>query len=150
MEGEVEKVIREVTLEVFRTMVARDPEIAPANGWTPDITAVVGLGGACQAVVAVHYPKETARFIATSMLSDPSIEMSDAELRDTAGEVANIIAGNINLWLRQQGIVCSLSVPTVVSGIEFEVEVMTHGKRTGVDFVTDGHLYRVELILGEG
>lgn len=149
MEEQLDKVILEVTREVFRTMAARDAERTPANEWSPDITAMVGLGGQRKAVVAVHFPLQTAHFVAGSILGETSVEMSIAELRDTAGEVANIIAGNINLWLRQQGVVCSLSVPTVVSGKKFEIEMMSHGTKSSLDFLTDGHPYRVEMVIGE-
>lgn len=141
--------VLEATREVFAAMITTDLRVAETPAWRPDVTAMIGLGGQRPGIVAINCPKETASFIARTMLGDPGMELSNSDLKDALGEVTNMIAGNIKVWFNNQGISCLLSVPTVITGTQFDIDVMAGGKRQTVGFNTEGYPFNVELILGE-
>jgi chemotaxis protein CheX len=64
--------------------------------------------------------------MASRMLEMP-IEEVDQERWDAAAEVCNMIAGNFKSKLSGGGSHCLLSVPTVVTGADYQVKSMVDG-----------------------
>ena len=144
-----DEMVTQVTRDVFETMITPDLQVDGGAGWRSEISAMIGLAGEQSGMVVIHAPGATAQFIAGSMLGDESAQFSAAELRDTMGEVANMVAGNIKAWFAEHGVNCALSVPTVISGDQFEVKVLAGGKRSTIKFMTHGHPFMVETIFVE-
>ena len=107
MQLSVAQAIERATLEVFALMVGVEivPEAELHPGYNAPESNVVSsfkLSGAVRGTAEVFYTLALARRITCQMLQiDPPLD--DADVLDAAGEVANMIVGNVknsmeNLW----------------------------------------------------
>lgn len=107
MQHSVAQAIERATLEVFALMVG--VEIVPETELQPEfrapgsnIVSSFNLRGAVCGTAEVFYTLDLARRITCQMLQiDPPLD--DADVLDAAGEVANMIVGNVknsmeNVW----------------------------------------------------
>jgi chemotaxis protein CheX len=79
----------------------------------PVITATVRLHGEHDASLVVRCGNDLAEQMASRIFNLEPGALEPDDLRDTVGEVANIVAGNVKSMLGGE---CSLSVPTVTEG----------------------------------
>ena len=84
------------------------------------ITSCVHISGTWQGAVAAECSYEMAVAIASAMFEMEPDEMSEDEVRDAFGEVANLLAGQFKTELPEG---CSLSLPTVTKGHDYLVNV---------------------------
>jgi chemotaxis protein CheX len=115
------------TREVFQRMVGVDvTHIAnPEKGPAGSVSALIGLAGALSSIIRVRCTPETARRIATKMLGGAGTESS--EWADAMGEIANMVAGNFKSKVTELTDGCVLSVPTIVTGEDYEVHQIGRG-----------------------
>ena len=90
-----------------------------------EFTAMVGLAGALCGILTVCCDRKTAGEVARSMLGD--VASSDEQVSDALGEICNMIAGNFKNKLAGTDERCMLSVPTVISGEEYNFHSMAEG-----------------------
>ena len=117
-----EDVLLESAKEVFETMIFMAVEQCP------DCVAVEGealLGsitftGSIEGCMGISCDLPCAKTIACNMLAmDDEDEISDNEIRDAIGEIANMVLGSIKANLIKQDIGnLNVSIPCVVSGKE--------------------------------
>lgn len=90
----------------------RSPEPAVDE---PDrqVTAAISITGAWDGHVVLKYSKRLAGKIAATLLSLPADEVTPADLVDSAGELANVIGGNVKGLLPQP---TAMSLPRVTIG----------------------------------
>ncbi|MFY9907147.1 MAG: chemotaxis protein CheX [Terriglobales bacterium] len=114
--------------EVFEIMLGcRVKPVAQAeHPPNAEFTAMIGLAGALCGILTVCCSAKTAGQIATKMLGDAAT--SESEVSDALGEVCNMIAGNFKNKLAGTDERCMLSVPTVISGEEYNLRSMADGK----------------------
>ena len=100
MERVVVDAIERATLDVFSLMVGvevtKEPNAVMANDRRTECTDVVSsftLTGAISGTASVSYSLQLAHFITNQMLQ--STESQENEVLDAAGEVANMIVGNV-------------------------------------------------------
>lgn len=131
MQGTVAEAIERATLEVFALMVGVDivPEIPPPASRKSSESSVVSsfrLSGAVCGTAEVHYTLPLATRVTCKMLQvDPPVAVN--EVLDAAGEVANMIVGNVKNSLESRGGVIRIGTPTVsLAGDEGTV---THSMR---------------------
>lgn len=87
------------------------------NKSTGYIVSAVQIVGVWQGAVRLDIDFELARQACARLLGvDPS-ELSQEDIRDAAGELANITGGSVKALLAPT---CSLSLPTVVIGQNYE------------------------------
>jgi len=115
------------TQEVFDLMLAcpleGTPEPPSEEGL--DITAMVGLAGQLCGVLSIHCSAKAASHMASRMLGiDP--EKAGPEMWDAVGEICNMIAGNFKNKISGLGDGCMLSVPTVITGGDYNVHSMVN------------------------
>jgi CheY-specific phosphatase CheX len=79
------------------------------------------------------------------MLGDATV--SPSEIADALGEVCNMIGGNFKNKLAGTDERCMLSVPTVVSGGEYEFYSMAEGKSVETIMLFEGSSIAVRLQL---
>lgn len=72
-----------------------DSEDVPDRLWRASVT----ISGTSNGLVAVDCSEELARRLASAMFDSPESELSEAEVLDSLGEIANIIGGNIKALL---------------------------------------------------
>ena len=114
-------VLELATREVFQMMLGcplTTPEAAPAARF--NVTAVVGLAGKLNGMIAVHCQERAAALMASRMLG---IELDDvgSETSDALGEVCNMVAGNFKNKIAGLGDGCMLSPPSVITGEDYTV-----------------------------
>lgn len=99
------------------------------------ISGMVGLGGTCPGMVGVHIPDDFAREATAAMLGMGIDEVDfDCDVYDAVGEIANMLAGEIKLILSRGGVDISLSTPTIISGKEYVIEVLSGQGSIAVPF----------------
>ena len=117
------------TQEVFEMMLAcriRPLDDSPAPKST-DFTAMVGLAGKLCGVLSVRCSHRAALLVTAKMLATPPEEVADG-CWDALGELANMVAGNFKAKLSGVGNHCLLSVPTVITGADYETRSLTNGE----------------------
>ncbi len=90
-----------------------DPGALPVH----DFTGVIGISGSCRGCVYFTAP---GALLKEMLLRGGESDVSDANLADLAGEIANTVAGNAR---REFGQDFLISVPVVVRGREQHITV---------------------------
>ena len=116
------------TREVFSIML--DSILEPAAGFeqkTPtEFTAMVGFAGSLCGLLTLSCSAHTANQIAARMLGIESQNPGE-QIWDALGELCNMIAGNFKNKLSGPDGHCMLSVPTVVTGAEYDFHPLSDG-----------------------
>jgi chemotaxis protein CheX len=104
-----------ITAQVWESFL--DPEgtspLLPETGPAPiDILAAVSVTGAWQGHVVVECSTAAARHAAAALLGVDTAEVSEDDVADALGELANIIGGNVKVLLPEP---CALSLPYVAA-----------------------------------
>jgi len=113
--------------EVFELMLAcplaipSDP--MPEEGL--DVTSMVGMAGRLCGVLTVRCSTKSAARIASRMLGIEA-QKGGPELWDAIGEICNMIAGNFKNKIAGLGDGCMLSVPTVISGEDYNLRSLVN------------------------
>jgi chemotaxis protein CheX len=113
--------------EVFEIMVGCRLEPAPGSEQkaASEVTAMVGLAGELCGILTMGCGSRSANLIAARMLgSDVS---SGEQVWDALGEICNMIAGNFKNKLSGTADRCMLSVPTVITGSEYNYHSLADG-----------------------
>jgi len=113
--------------EVFELMLATTlevpPQPLPEEGL--DVTSMVGMAGQLCGVLSLRCSAQTAASLASRMLGiEP--DKTGPELCDAMGEVCNMIAGNFKNKITGLGDGCMLSVPTVISGGDYNLHSLVN------------------------
>jgi chemotaxis protein CheX len=106
------------TTDVFRTMLQCEisrGQLALKQNHTPEyeVSGLIGLTGKCQGMVVVSLGRETAIKAAAIMLGERPDGLN-AQVVDTVGELANMIAGAAKSQLSQYQL--SIGLPSVICG----------------------------------
>jgi chemotaxis protein CheX len=129
------RILEDIIKELFSTMVGLP--LSELKGSYNDefmsvkkeISGLVGLSGDTPGIAAVHTTRSLAGKITASMLGVSVSDLSDGEVNDGFGEIANIIAGNIKKELEKQKVDLKLSLPTVVTGMDYSTKIL-NGEKT--------------------
>ena len=129
----------QATHQVFETMLQCTPrrgELRLAGNENPEIirTAIIGLSGTVRGAVALSFPASTS-LNATRRLMQTDGDVSDEELSDALGEIANMIAGCAKAKLEGQDV--SIGLPTVVKGQKYCLEHPKDSLTLSVPFNSD-------------
>ena len=120
-------------VEVFEMMVGTP--LGPSDQVTlprvADYTSMIGLAGDLCGVLSFRCSLDSAARIAGKMLGTD--EHTSAEcVRDALGEICNMVAGSFKGQLSDLAEQCMLSVPTVVSGKDYQLYPLADGLRIQV------------------
>jgi chemotaxis protein CheX len=115
--------VRNIWTVILGLEVQEGLESAPAlaklnSGRT--LTACVQLAGAWEGSVLLYCTADLARRSAAVMFGMEPDGMSDEDIEDALGELANMTGGNVKALLPQP---CELSLPAVVEGIDYRFVV---------------------------
>jgi chemotaxis protein CheX len=137
--------------EVFEMMVGTPlgPSDQAALPRVADYTAMIGLAGDLCGVLSFRCSNDSATQIAGKMLGTDEIA-SAACVRDALGEICNMVAGSFKAQLSDVAGQCMLSVPTVVSGKDYELYPLVDGLRIQVSRSFEGALIWMTLDLHNG
>jgi chemotaxis protein CheX len=134
--------------EVFEMMVGTP--LGPSDQGThprvADYTAMIGLAGDLCGVLSFRCNHSSAAEIAGKMLGTTE-DISEASVRDALGEICNMVAGTFKGQLSDIAEHCLLSVPTVVSGKDYDLYPLVDGLRIQVSKTFAGALIWMTLDL---
>jgi chemotaxis protein CheX len=133
--------------EVFEIMLGSRvmPASRSEHKSSGDYTAMIGLAGSLCGVLTVCCGTQTAKQLAKSMLGD--IVTSEDQVADALGEICNMVAGNFKNKLTGMDGRCLLSVPTVISGGEYQFRSLADGDLLDVCVLFEGAPVTVRLEL---
>ena len=116
------------TSEVFEIMLGTQLKRSDdaENAIASEFTAMVGLAGSLCGVLSLRCTAEAASLMASKMLG---LAPGEAEQQswDAIGEVCNMIAGNFKAKLAGCGNHCMLSVPTIITGADYQLHSLADG-----------------------
>jgi len=75
-------------------------------------TAMVGFAGSYNGILSINTPRKVAHQITSEMLG---MEVTDSDVRDALGEIANITAGSFKRHYATDGHEVSISTPSIIS-----------------------------------
>jgi len=135
-------------VEVFEMMVGTPlgPSDQASLPHVADYTAMIGLAGDLCGVLSFRCSNDSAARIAGKMLGTEE-EASAECIRDALGEICNMVAGSFKAHLSDVTAQCMLSVPTVVSGKDYQLYPLVDGLRIQVSKSFEGALIWMALDL---
>jgi len=136
--------VDEAVTSLFRTMLAT--EVAPAehkDTHQETVTALVGFGGGWQGAFEFECGRPEAVAFAQRFMQADDLNEFNEDVRDTVGELANVIAGNLKSVL-PAGI--TMSAPTIIEGKDYKITVCGEKLLDSATFSTDAGCFTVRLI----
>jgi len=107
---------------------------------------MIGLAGDLCGVLSFRCSMASATRIAGKMLGT-DVETSAECIRDALGEICNMVAGSFKAQVSDVAAQCMLSVPTVVSGKDYQLYPLVDGLRIQVSKTFEGALLWMTLDL---
>jgi chemotaxis protein CheX len=86
---------------------------------------MVGMAGQLRGILTVRCSSKSAARMAARMLGIDA-EKVGPEMWDAVGEICNMVAGNFKNKIAGLGDGCMLSVPTVITGAEYNLHSMVN------------------------
>lgn len=94
----------------------------PSRGPAPMIQGQVQVTGQWKGTLVLQCSLPAARRAAAVMFDRNGDELTQDEIHDTVGELANMIGGTVKSMVATDG--CFLSLPTVIEGSDFSVTTL--------------------------
>ena len=143
--------IIDATNEIFSSMVMMEVRVDGdiRSTLTPlenSITGVIGLAGTHKGVIAMHFPNPVAMTITGSFLGMEIGEINE-DVEDAVGELANMLGGSVKAILSANGRDIDLSLPSVISGKNYDFQPTRDIERVVIPFQCDAGDFIVELQL---
>jgi chemotaxis protein CheX len=147
-QGRFTQALDSAAAEVFEMMVGT--RLGPSDEVTlprvADYAAMIGLAGDLCGVLSFRCSLDSAARIAGKMLGTDE-PASEECTRDALGEICNMVAGSFKGQLSEVAEQCMLSVPTVVSGKDYQLYPLVDGLRIQVSKSFEGALIWMTLDL---
>ena len=155
MEKHFSELIVNTTTTVFKSMVFMDVKEIEFEGKIDipgkHVTAMVGFTGVYMGLTAIHCSIEFARKIGASMLQMDSSKLTNEDVRDALSEISNMIAGHFKAELAKmldaEQQVFEQSVPSVISGEDYETHAIIDAPHYYAAFSTGEDIFYVELAM---
>ena len=152
---DIKEFITNAVSDVFDTMLSMEVE-SIAAGQTENynggrIVGTVSLAGKVLGNLNLHVGEEFAMQITAAMLGMELDEIDgNEEIHDVIGEVCNMIGGDLKSRLCDSGLTCELSIPSITTGKEFNIEPRGWDRREEFGFSSNQHTARVEVFMKMG
>ncbi len=144
--------IREITQAVWSTQLGielddeADGKLHPRDFRdAASLTGSIQISGAASGAVHLFCTRELASRAAAAMFGRAPGELAPEEVRDAAGELVNVIAGNLKALLPGDNFI---SLPTVVQGTDYDVTLLASEPLHEVAFRHDGEPLLVTVFVG--
>ena len=130
---------------VFSTMLGLKVELYPMPWDRPTdlVTAAVYFAGVWHGAVLLECTRGQAREFAQLLISIPPSIMTDEDVRDALGELANMLAGNLKSVL-PGGV--ALSMPSVIAGSDYSIQICGRFSIERVPFWCAEDIFGVTLV----
>lgn len=139
------------TEKILKTMAQAEasvgqPFVKKNGSATGDISAIIGVTGQRNGSISVTFSRDCALHLAQLMLCG-ALEDEENDMKDTVGELANMVSGQARATLAEEGITMQGSTPSIVSGPGHTIEHKAKGPAIGIPFDLDGKGFIVEFCL---
>lgn len=142
--------IIESAQEIFSTMIMMEISVVEENDGAQSlkdsISGIIGLAGTFKGVLAIHLPNVVAMAITTSFLG-MEVDTINEDVEDAVGELANMLGGNVKMILSEKGRDIDLSLPTTISGRDYDFQQKKDAEYLKIPFVCDAGKFSIELQL---
>lgn len=122
--------------------VVEDVDTAESDSVT--LTAVIGLAGALSGAYTVLVSAAVAMQM-TACMAGMEFTVVDETVLDGLGEITNMLAGAWKSKIPSLHAACLLSVPTVVTGTQYEVHKRTSAFRLTRSYCFNDHYFTVSI-----
>jgi chemotaxis protein CheX len=109
-----------------------------------DVSAIIGITGEAQGSMALTFTESCILTIASSLMGESYTEMN-AEVKDSVGELTNMICGDARRRLSEAGIILQAGIPTIVAGKSHSITHIANGPRLAVPFQIEGGSFIIEI-----
>jgi CheY-specific phosphatase CheX len=139
LENDLKLYIDDTVISVFDTMLAMELPVSVPGAFfrttEMQVIGMVGLAGSITALVCLRVSETFSHRLAHAMMGiDADESLSDSDVNDVIGELANITAGKLKSCFRVPGRPCNLSLPTIVRGHTIEMESVSGSHRHSYTF----------------
>ena len=111
-----------------------------------DVSSVISLFGDLSGTCAISFPRRLAVKLIGKMRMDDSLDDVNDDVKDGIGELANLVAGGAKGDLHTiMGTKTSMSVPTVVTGLDHVIEHKEGIPCIGCVFEAEGDRFCMEV-----
>ncbi len=115
------------------------------------VVGSVSMAGAVSGTVNIYVSDMFAKVITADMLGMELEEVdSDDEIHDVVGELSNMVGGDLKSRLCDAGFDCSLSIPSITSGQDFQIEPRGWAVNEQVFFEYQDHIALIEAFIKNG
>ena len=139
------------TMAFLQAVPGRPVSLNGKPGGAGDISAIIGVTGACTGSISVSFTREAAIKVVKGMLGDEVDGMDETALMqdamDAVGEIINMISGMARATLSEAGLVMQGSTPSVVAGKDHTILHQGRSPGVAIPFTLDGSRFSVEFIL---
>lgn len=139
------------TKKVLNTMAFVDP--VAGTPYTPkdkimasDISAIIGITGACTGTISASFSREAALTVLRGMLGG-DIENPEQEAADVVGEIINMVSGMARASLSESGLTMHGSTPSVVAGKDHKLKHQSNAPVVAIPFSLGESSFTVEFSL---
>ncbi|HSK21905.1 MAG TPA: chemotaxis protein CheX [Egicoccus sp.] len=116
--------LQQIGAEIWAAILGLDLQPADAMAVHPEdvrvVTGVVQITGEWAGAVTVQVSEHLARTATALMFGSEPAEVTEEEITDTVGELANMTGGNVKSLLAGT---CQLSLPSVTTGRDYHVHI---------------------------
>ncbi len=109
------------TFEAMYGCQATQTEDSGPDPNVPSVAGIIGFVGDRTFTLCWSLPQGTAERLAAHMLGDETIQFDSDETADVAGELVNILAGDVVAKLDGAGLKVQMSLPTIVRGTALQL-----------------------------
>ena len=146
---EIAKKIVASTEEIFSTMIfmdlsASEPMTEGHENLNCHVSSMIGMSGDITSMLGVHCPGNVGKALTSEMLG-MDVEEIDTDVKDTLGEIANMVAGGLKAAFAAENINLELSIPTTIAGKSYTVASPTESNKVIIPFDVESGRFFVEL-----
>src|SRR6266404_5328034 len=132
-------VLESAAREIFEIMLGQKLERVSAEPpVVADVTVMVGFSGQTRGIFGLHCTAATACRLASVLLGSADTDEFDERVLDAVGEIANMVAGSFKSKVPDLGENCVLSVPTVISGVDYHLHSQSAGEHMELSLNFEG------------
>jgi len=148
MIGKMEVGLETALKEIFATMFRNEANVIPHMEVidAPRISSVVGFTGRLSGMLGMHFSAEMACNVASGLLGMPVTQV-DENVRDAIGELSNMLAGGLKKQLSSTDNMFKISIPTIVSGLEYSMHAPTNARQLWMGIAAGQCRFKIQLVL---
>ncbi len=141
-EAEISQFVRDTWSSLLGMKASPTDKPFVPNGKDNTLAGCVQITGEWQGTITLYAPEEIGKKVASAIYGLDEVEVSDQQIQDVIGEVANILAGNIKSLFPPP---CSLSLPSVIV-TDYNLHPTGSQTLTAVNFDCEGLAFLVVIL----